>query len=51
MDFRNLLGRDLLAGFNYMFNNDKKEFNIESSKSFSYIGKRYKGQLQRTRYS
>ena len=44
VDFRNLLGRDLLAGFNYMFNNDKKEFNIENSKSFSYIGKRYKGQ-------
>ena len=43
-DFRNLLGRDLLAGFNYNFDNDKKKFFIEKSKSFSYIGNRFKDQ-------
>ena len=45
MDFRNLLGRDLLAGFNYTFNNDKKEFAIEKTMYFCYTGgKRYEGQ-------
>ena len=43
-DFRNLLGRDLLAGFNYTFDNDKKKFLIEKTKSFSYIGNRFKEQ-------
>ena len=33
-DFRNLLGRDLLTGFNYCTNNDKDEFTIERSKKF-----------------
>jgi len=33
-DFRNLLGRDLLAGFNYWFSNDDKSFTIERSKAF-----------------
>ena len=33
-DFRNLLGRDLLAGFNYCFNNDDDIFTITSAKSF-----------------
>ena len=43
-DFRNLIGRDLLAGFNYTFDNDKKKFFIEKTKSFSYIGNKFKGQ-------
>ena len=33
-DFRNLLGRDLLTGFNYCTNNDEKKFTIERSKEF-----------------
>ena len=33
-DFRNLLGRDLLAGFNYCFNNDNDIFTINPAKSF-----------------
>ena len=33
-DFRNLLGRDLLAGFNYSFSNDKKQFSIERAMEF-----------------
>ena len=44
-DFKNLLGRDLLAGFNYTFNNDEKKFKIEKSKTFSYFGRRFAGQL------
>ena len=33
-DFRNLLGRDLLAGFNYWFNNDDDKFTIAMAKTF-----------------
>ena len=33
-DFRNLLGRDLLTGFNYKFNNDEDLFTIERAKAF-----------------
>ena len=33
-DFRNLLGRDLLTGFNYEFNNDDDEFTITRTKKF-----------------
>ena len=33
-DFRDLLGRDLLTGFNYWFNNDKDIFTIERAKTF-----------------
>ena len=33
-DFRNLLGRDLLTGFNYCTNNDEDKFTIERAKMF-----------------
>ena len=33
-DFRNLLGRDLLTGFNYWFNNDEDIFIITRAKIF-----------------
>ena len=33
-DFRNLLGRDLLTGFNYRFDNDLDIFTIERAQSF-----------------
>jgi len=33
-DFRNLLGRDLLTGFNYQFNNDDDLFLISRTKAF-----------------
>ena len=33
-DFRNLLGRDLLTGFNYWFNNDDDVFTISRVKVF-----------------
>jgi hypothetical protein len=33
-DFRNLLGRDLLAGFNYCFNNEEDVFSIEIIKTY-----------------
>ena len=33
-DFRNLLGRDLLTGFNYWFCNDEDVFTIERAKVF-----------------
>jgi len=33
-DFRNLLGRDLLAGFNYWFSNDEEKFTIARAKTF-----------------
>jgi len=36
-NFRNLLGRDLMTGFNYKFNNDDKVLEIERAKVFSYI--------------
>ena len=34
-DFRNLLGRDLLTGFNYCTNNDEDKFTIERTKKFN----------------
>ena len=37
-DFRNLIGRDLLSGFNYCFDNDNKEFTISKTLSYEYIG-------------
>jgi predicted aspartyl protease len=33
-DFASLLGRDLLTGFNYSFNNDEDEFTIARAKAF-----------------
>ena len=33
-DFKNLLGRDLLSGFNYYFNNDDDIFSITQTKIF-----------------
>ena len=33
-DFRNLLGRDLLTGFNYWFNNDDDVFTIDKANVF-----------------
>ena len=33
-DFRNLLGRDLLTGFNFTFNNDDDVFTIDRAKAF-----------------
>ena len=33
-DFRNLLGRDLLTGFNYQFDNDNDVFSIDKTKIF-----------------
>jgi hypothetical protein len=36
-DFRNLLGRDLLAGFDYSFINSRGQFEIERIGSFSPI--------------
>ena len=33
-DFRNLLGRDLLTGFNFWFSNDDDEFTIDRAKTF-----------------
>jgi hypothetical protein len=33
-DFVNLLGRDLLTGFNYAFDNDQDEFSIARAKTF-----------------
>ena len=33
-DFRNLLGRDLLAGFNYQFSNDDDIFSIDRTQIF-----------------
>jgi predicted aspartyl protease len=33
-DFANLLGRDLLTGFNYTFDNDKDEFTIDRALAF-----------------
>ncbi|MCL2204406.1 MAG: retroviral-like aspartic protease family protein [Defluviitaleaceae bacterium] len=33
-DFRNLLGRDLLAGFNYQFSNDDDIFSIKRTQIF-----------------
>jgi hypothetical protein len=33
-DFRNLLGRDLLTGFNYTFDNDEDVFSIARTKTF-----------------
>ena len=36
-DFKNLLGRDLLAGFNYTFHNETKKFKIERTPKFDYL--------------
>jgi hypothetical protein len=33
-DFANLLGRDLLTGFNYTFNNDEDNFTIDRARTF-----------------
>ena len=33
-NFRNLLGRDLLTGFNYWFNDDEDKFSIAMAKKF-----------------
>jgi predicted aspartyl protease len=38
-DFRNLLGRDLLSGFNYSFNNDSNKFTITRAESFKILYK------------
>ena len=38
-DFRNLLGRDLLVGFNYAFDNDNDIFSIHRTKT---LKERYK---------
>ncbi|MCL2171732.1 MAG: retroviral-like aspartic protease family protein [Defluviitaleaceae bacterium] len=43
-DFRNLLGRDLLSGFNYSFNNDNKVFEIARAKSFEFILSKFPNQ-------
>ena len=43
-DFKNLLGRDLLAGFDYTFSNTEKIFEIEKAKRFVYIKERLRGQ-------
>jgi len=43
-DLSNLIGRDLLAGFNYRFNNDDEVLEIEHAKSFVYIWKQLEGQ-------
>jgi hypothetical protein len=43
-DFRNLLGRDLLAGFNYEFNNDNDTFSIARTKKFNPRYKFLQGQ-------
>ena len=44
-DFRsNLLGRDLLAGFNFRFNNDEKVLEIERAATFTYIYPKLGGQ-------
>ena len=43
-DFRNLLGRDLLAGFNYQFNNDDDIFLINRTKIFKPRYKFLQGQ-------
>lgn len=38
-DFRNLLGRDLLTGFNYNFDNDNDIFTISRTKTFKPLYK------------
>jgi predicted aspartyl protease len=43
-DFRNLLGRDLLTGFNYNFDNDNDIFTISKTKTFKPRYKFLKGQ-------
>ena len=43
-DFSNLLGRDLLAGFNYTFNNDMQRFEIQRANRFYFISEKLAGQ-------
>ncbi|MCL2171550.1 MAG: retroviral-like aspartic protease family protein [Defluviitaleaceae bacterium] len=43
-DFRHLLGRDLLSGFNYTFNNDNNYFEIARAKEFKFILKKFPNQ-------
>ncbi|MCL2171548.1 MAG: retropepsin-like domain-containing protein [Defluviitaleaceae bacterium] len=43
-DLRNLLGRDLLSGFNYTFNNDNNYFEIARAKEFKFILKKFPNQ-------
>jgi len=43
-DFHNLLGRDLLSGFNYNFNNDKEIFEIRRAEKFYFIGEKLSSQ-------
>ena len=43
-DFRNLLGRDLLSGFNYNFDNDVNVFEIKKANAFHFIGEKLPGQ-------
>lgn len=43
-DFRNLIGRDLLSGFNYNFDNDKAIFEIKRAKEFHFLGDKLPGQ-------
>jgi len=44
MDFRNLLGRDLLAGFDYKIDNSKKIFEICMAERFNRISDFLPGQ-------
>ena len=43
-DYRNLLGRDLLSGFNYTFNNDREQLEIERAETYTYIYPKIDGQ-------
>ena len=43
-DFRNLLGRDLLAGFNFKFDNDGGMFEIGRARTFKKLGEYLPGQ-------
>ena len=43
-NFRNLLGRDLLVGFNYSFDNDKQVFTISRADAFTHIWDQLRGQ-------
>jgi len=43
-DYRNLLGRDLLSGFNYSCDNDEKIFKIARAKNFDFIWGKLPGQ-------
>lgn len=43
-DFRNLLGRDLLVGFNFAIDNDEEMFKIWRTKTFKYATPPLQGQ-------